>query len=82
MWREKGNRRTSLVMSMYGEGMDDPNLGIDNAGEESWSFGVSLSFLYALIFVLFADRLAGASLSDPSSRRKRTRLGLSAHFHY
>jgi hypothetical protein len=39
-WRERGNKRTSLVMSMYGDGAVS-EFGLDGNPDDSWHFNVS-----------------------------------------
>lgn len=41
VWRERGNKRTSLVMSMYGDGGDKVSeFGLDGNPDDSWHFNV------------------------------------------
>lgn len=41
VWRERGNKRTSLVMSMYGAEGAVSEFGLDGDQDDSWHFNVS-----------------------------------------
>lgn len=62
-WRERGNKRTSLVMSMYGDAGAVSEFGLDGNPDDSWHFNVSVTMAVSVYY---------AACSRTSACRRQT----------